>query len=356
MRTDIYYWKCDNPTPVEQKRTYNDKYSATDLTGLASEIASAEYGTAPERVEPAGGQGNHYTYLLHYPDRTLFFRSDDGVAEDDYMEAENAVMKLVRKHGVPVPHVFASDASKGRFPVRYQILELVQGKSLNTFYDAGTLDIDAAAAKLGACMAKMHEIKLDGFGFLNTDTLRRSGEMIGLDTTNSAYFHKRLEAHLKYLLDSSFLSASETGRIETLFSRHGALLDIERGSLVHKDMALWNVIGESDRISAIIDWDDAVIDDPVDDISILMCFYDEGLLEPFLAGYTGVRNLPEDFHVRVNLYLARNMLWKAVIRSFMGYFEMSGDFFLLGKANGDALRRQTYEKLFGALDVLENAG
>ncbi len=353
MRNDIYYWKCDSPTPVEQKRLYNDKYAAADIAALVSDIAQAEFGKAPVSVEAAGGQGNHYTYLLRYPDRTLFFRSDDGVAEDDYMEAENAVMKLVRAHGVPVPEVFASDASKNRFPVRYQILELLTGKSLNSFYDDGTLEVDTIARELGRCMAKIHEIKLDGFGFLNTDELRKSGRMVGLDSTNSAYFYKCLDSHIKYLEDTGFLSVDQGVRVEQLFSQHESLLEIDRGSLVHKDMAMWNVIGEPGKISAIIDWDDAVIDDPVDDISILMCFYDERFLTPFLAGYKEVRTLPDDFDTRVNLYLARNMLWKSVIRSYMGYFDMSGDFFLLGKTDGGALKERTYAKLFGALDAME---
>ncbi len=353
MRTDIYYWKCDNPTPVEQKRLYNDKYAAADIAGLVSDIAAAEFGEAPASVEAAGGQGNHYTYLLHYPDRTLFFRSDDGVAEDDYMEAENAVMKLVRAHGVPVPEVFASDASKSRFPIRYQILELLKGKSLNSFYDDGTLQTDTVARDLGRCMARIHDIKLDGFGFINTDELRRTGRMSGLDCSNGDYFHKRLDSHLKYLVDTGFLSQADCARVERLFAQHRGLLELDRGSLVHKDMALWNVIGEPGKVKAIIDWDDVVIDDPVDDISILMCFYDESFLKPFLAGYVEVRPLPDEYDVRVNLYLARNMLWKAVIRSFMGYFDMSGDFFLLGKDDGATLKKQTYARLFGALDCLE---
>jgi len=203
-------------------------------------------------------------------------------------------------------------------------------------------------------MAKVHGIQLDGFGFLNTDESHSNDRLVGLDSTNSAYFHKRLDFHLKYLLDAEFLSSDQAKRVERLFAGHENLLHLARGSLVHKDLALWNVIGEPDRINAIIDWDDVVVDDPVDDISILMCFYDERFLAPLLAGYQAIRSLPDDFSIRVNLYLARNMLWKAVIRSFMGYFDMKSDFFLLGNSDGAALKQQTYERLFGALDALES--
>lgn len=40
--------------------------------------------------------------------------------------------------------------------------------------------------------------------------------------------------------------------------------------------------------------------------------------------------------------LLRNMLWKAVIRISMKYFEMTGDFFILSKENRASLKQFTY--------------
>ena len=33
-RTNIYYWKCDNPLTFEEKRGYNDKYARADISGM----------------------------------------------------------------------------------------------------------------------------------------------------------------------------------------------------------------------------------------------------------------------------------------------------------------------------------
>lgn len=48
------------------------------------------------------------------------------------------------------------------------------------------------------------------------------------------------------------------------------LLQLEEGCLVHKDLALWNVLGENDKISAVIDWDDAVSGDTSSKIASLV--------------------------------------------------------------------------------------
>ena len=122
MRENIYYWKCDSPLSYEEKRTYNDKYQTSDITATVAEIASVHFSGSECRVEATGSAGNHYAYLLHAGDETWFFRADDGRIDDDYMDAESAVMARVREAGVPVPEVMVTDTSLDRFPVRYQIM------------------------------------------------------------------------------------------------------------------------------------------------------------------------------------------------------------------------------------------
>ena len=116
-------------------------------------------------------------------------------------------------------------------------------------------------------------------------------------------------------------------------------------SIVHKDLAFWNMIGRPDAIRAIVDWDDVIAGDPVDDLAILKCFYNDDIFLPLLEGYREVAPLPDLFYPKLWLYLVRNMLWKAVIRSFMGYFDMTGDFFILSPDNRTSLRQFTLDRL-----------
>jgi aminoglycoside phosphotransferase (APT) family kinase protein len=345
MRTNIYYWKCDNPLPTESKLRYNEKYALADITPLVRQAAREHFSGEPLDVQATGSQGNHYTYLIRYPEQTFFFRADDGQVDDDYMDAESAAITLVQQHQVPVPRVYHTDTTRKIIPVRYQILEQISGKSINAFHQDGSLDNIRVARQAGSCIARLHGIKLPGYGFFNTEILRRENRIVGLDQMHRDYFYKRLDDHLRYLRDTGFLTPQNVDEIQTLFQRHETLLELPCGSLVHKDLAFWNMMGTPTDITAIVDWDDVIIGDPVDDLAILKCFYNDDIFQPLLEGYQDQIPLPDLFYPKLWLFLVRNMLWKAVVRTFMKYFEMDGNFFILNRDNRQSLRQFTFDRL-----------
>jgi len=353
MRTNVYYWKCDSPLSYEQKRLYNEKYRDADIGDLVRRIGEHHFPDIPVQTSATGSAGNHYAYLIQLPDRTCFFRADDGKIDDDYMEAEAIAMTSARRQGVPVPDLIATDTTLSRFPVRYQILECIDYPSLREHDQNDVLDRRAVSEQLGVYLALLHKITGEGFGFLNTERLRRDGKLQGLDRCHSDYFDKCLDDHLGYLRDAGFLDSSKIGRIEAVFRRYSELLDIKRPSLLHKDMAFWNVLGAPDRVAAIVDWDDTVLGDPIDDLAIVRCFYDADVFEPLVAAYRRTAALPEDFTTRLWLYVLRNMLWKAKIRHFMGYFQMDESFFIRSRENRDSLEAFTHKRIDMAIDKLE---
>lgn len=355
MRTNIYYWKCDSPLPLEEKRLYNEKYRSADITGLVLEIAAQHFPNRPVRVTSTGSQGNHYAYLLHLPDVTYFFRADDGKLDDDYMDAESAAMAAARARGVPVPEVVVTDVTLGRFPVRYQIMEHIPHPSLSEHDQNNVLDRRAVSRRLGVHLAALHSITGNGFGFLDTGQLRRDGMLQGLDKSHRDYFYKRLDDHLGYLQDVGFYDRDTIARFGSAFRRHEKRLDIERPSLVHKDIAFWNVLGPPNDVAAIVDWDDAILGDPVDDLAIVRCFYGDDVFDPLVESYTRAAALPDDFPVRLWLYVLRNMLWKAKIRHFMGYFEMGASLFISSRENRDSLEAFTRQRIERAVTELEQS-
>lgn len=352
-RSNIYYWKCDNKLPVKEKLVYNDKYKLADISELVNEIAVGYFGHNNLSVVSANGEGNHYTYTIKVDDKSVFFRADDGKIDDDYMDAEVAAMNLVRKYGVCVPQVYHCDTSKSKYPIRFQMMEQVAGQPLNYFYQNQTLDRKSISRKVGRLLANMHSIKLEGFGFFDTNVLRNDNRIMGLDKSNHDYFYKKLDEHLKFLQDKDFLDSRQTQEIEKLVDKNSNLLDLEQGSVVHKDIAFWNIIGTTDEINAIIDWDDVISGDPADDIAVMRCFYDDDVIVPLYKGYQEVAKISETFKAKTSLYLIRNMLWKAVIRTFMNYFEMKDNLFLLNKENKKSLKQFTYDRLFMGVNELK---
>ncbi len=353
MRTNIYYWKCDNPLPIKDKLVYNDKYRLADISDTVREIAIHHFKKEPKEVKSTGSTGNHYAYHIIYPNKTIFFRSDDGKIDDDYMNAEAAAMNLARKNKIPVPKIYATDTSKKNFPIRYQLMEKVSGKTMSDYFQDGSLDKEKVSRQLGRHLARMHQIKIDGFGFFNTQLLREKKKIIGLDKTSRDYFNKKLEDHLKYLQETKFLSLKERKKIEKLIEKHAKHLEIKQGYLVHKDIAFWNTVGTPTKINAIVDWDDVISGDPIDDLAVLRCFYEPDIFDPILQGYQEITKLPADFKMRLWLHFIRNMLWKAVFRSFMGYFSFKEKVSLLNRSKEKSLKEFTHDRILMGINQLE---
>ena len=159
----------------------------------------------------------------------------------------------------PVPKVYYADTSLKKYPVRYQLMEMISGKPLNVYHQEGILDKNIIGKELGRCMAKLHQIHFNGYGFINTEKLKSKKIITGLDNSHSDYFYKKLDYHIKYLRENNFLTSEKADLIKLLIKKNEHLLSLKYGSLIHKDLAFWNMIGSPSKLNAIVDWDDVVI-------------------------------------------------------------------------------------------------
>jgi fructosamine-3-kinase len=336
-RRDIYYWKCDRPAAFHgtAERGAADPSLKNELKNALGDF----FGEKPIALRPAASQGNHLTWLAGIGGRDLFIRVENGPEGDGHLAIESAVLDRVRAVGVPTPIVFGCDASRSRVPFAWQALERIPSPDLNHWYKLGALDWRRIAPLIGAAVAKWQGILPRGFGPFE-------GEFVGYHERYADYFFLRLEEHLDFLTRREFLSIGESSEICAEIAAHSELLDLSESCLVHKDLALWNVLGTEREIAAFIDFDDAVGGDPMDDLSLLACFHGREFLAVALAGYAEERPLPPDYQRRFWLHLLRNLIVKAVIRVGAGYFERDGAFFLIGAGNSGAdLRRFTRERI-----------
>src|SRR5690606_12709537 len=156
---------------------------------------------------------------------------------------------------------------------------------------------------------------------------------------------------LDFLGSAGFIGERKIAELKDLANGARPLLQLEAGCLVHKDLALWNILGDGNRITAIVDWDDAVSGDPTDDLSLLGCFHSGDVLASAIAGYQQLRSLPSDFEQRFWLHLLRNIVFKSVIRVKGNYFEKSDKFFL-NNPKHKSLRQFTLERIESACEGL----
>lgn len=345
-RRDIYYWKCDRPAAFHGSQTSRET-DAPIAPQLKTEL-QRHFGAKDIVLSPAAGQGNHLTWNADVNETPLFVRVENGPEKDGHLAVESALLDRVREAGVPTPRVFGCDASRTRVPFAWQALERIAAPDLNHWFKQGTLEVSKIAYDIGAAVAKWQAILFDGFGVLD-ENLR------GYRSTYADYFHLRLEDHLHFLTARRFLT--NAAEILAEIENHRALLDLAPGCLVHKDLALWNILGAPDEIAAFIDFDDAISGDPMEDLSLLACFHDTAFLRRAVEGYQSIRPLPEEYQRRFWLHLLRNMIVKAVIRVGAGYFSRNDRFFLIGVGlSGADLEQTTRHRLALALRGLrENA-
>jgi tRNA A-37 threonylcarbamoyl transferase component Bud32 len=351
-RRGTYYWKCDRAAAFYGTEARPERASA--LEGPLTDALEAFFQT-PVALTPGTGQGNHLTWLANVRGETLFIRVEDGPEQDDHMEVETAVMNEVRNRGVSVPIVFGVDATRSRHPFAWQALEYLPFPDLNHFYKAGILNVSKTAFEIGAAIALWQSIQPLGFGPFDPGPWFSHKRLCGFHAAYATYFQLRLHEHLSFLGSRGFLSKSECDFISRLLEEHQSLLGINTGCLVHKDLALWNVLGTASEVKAFIDFDDAISGDPMDDLSLLACFHDAHFLEHALEGYTSRRSPPPEYRRRFWMHLIRNMLVKSVIRIGAGYFERDSSFFLIGSAGtGADFKAFTRARLFRALDGLQS--
>lgn len=345
-RENIYYWKCDRPSAFFA--ISEDKAEDTDMVkGEVIKMLSEYFGDAEFLLESANGQGNHITFLATRQGKKYFIRVENGPERDDYMDVEAAVINKVRELGIPSPYIFAVDSLRVKYPFAYQIMEYIEYSDLNKLYKAGDLDSSVIMKQLGVCIACWQRISNYGYGPYDPDILRHTGKLVGYLTSYRDYYNLNLDRHLDFLTEKNFLTRDDSQRIRGLIEKNSSCLDISSGCLVHKDLALWNVLGTSDTIKSIIDWDDVISGDPTDDISLMACFHSGKEIISLIGGYESESILPENFELRFWLHLLRNMIFKAVIRVGAGYFKKDNAFFLINSDNdgGKALYDFTHSRI-----------
>ena len=350
-RSKIYYWKCDRPAAFHGTEVRTGE-RADVSTALAGALATAFPGSRIA-LRSGGGQGNHLTFVADIDGVQRFVRVDDGPEYDNYLDVESHVLGAVRSVGLPAPRVLAVDASRQTVSFAWHVMERIDRPDLNQLWKQGTLNLPEIASQIGSAVARWQSIEVSGFGPFDPAVLRAEGRLQGFHATYSDYFQLNLERHLGFLVERQFLDSTTAAAMRSEIRRHGSLLALPKGCLVHKDLALWNILGTNDTIDAWIDWDDTISGDPLDDVSLLGCFHDGPFLMQVVAGYASVRPLPDAWRRRFWLHLLRNLIMKSVIRVGAGYFDRTDGFFLIGSGStGTSLRQFTLDRLSAALEGL----
>lgn len=323
-RMSCFYPKADLPLPDAVLR--GEEASALDVAELTRACSEA-LGEAV-CLAPLVERGTlHRLWRVRRPSGPdLIFRANALPAwfRDYTLRVDAYAGEWLHCHGIPVVKPRALDLSRTHCATDWLILDEARGISLRAF-DNNDRQMLPLLGDLGRVLAQMHQVEVaDGYGLLDAQALDNGeSELAGSHTTWDEYLHTKLDSHIETCTALAAITNSEAKRIRQHFDDcRGIYANSPR--LLHGDLGSHNVFAANGRISALIDWEDALAGDPVYDIAFWATFHPERRHEAFLTGYGDVADLPDDFEQRFWLYYVRVSLAKTVLRHRLGLKDRPG--------------------------------
>lgn len=231
------------------------------------------------------------------------------LAEVDFtMSAEEKVIDEVLAAGLPaVPVATKFDGNT------FQIMRRARGQPLSAL---SLEEKRPVWAELAVMLRRLHEIRGKGAGLVVGHPL------IGAYSRWETYITHLAGEHVLYCLAHQLIDAEEASAIL------GEVADWTppetADSLLHNDLNDQNVFALDGRLSDIIDWEDALIGDPIFDLASWATFtahHDE--VKAFVDAYYGDTARPEDGDWRLSFYCMRISLSRLVQLHRYGYTDLT---------------------------------
>jgi aminoglycoside phosphotransferase (APT) family kinase protein len=231
------------------------------------------------------------------------------------MRLECEVMTTLRPSGFPIPACDARTVG-GR---GVQLVERAAGNSLTAF-DDDEARMQVALEWVGRLLARLHRIGGNGFGPLSA----QGALFRGVHPRWDDYVFTRLEEHVASCQAIGAIDASEGGAIRAHFEAQREAIRAVRPSLLHGDPGSHNFMVDERGICAVIDWEDALVGDPLFEMASLATFHPERRHDAIWSGYgTSLARGSAEWQ-RFWLYFLRIALAKTVHRHRFGYADVAG--------------------------------
>jgi hypothetical protein len=320
LRSHLFYPKSDlpfiscpsNACPIEQ------------VTPLLQIVCQRYFGCFPDAITPFGEPGTfHRLFRLELPGSRNVIARLNALSDqfrDRPLLLDRWVSARAREAGLPALEVYAVDLSRRDCPWDYELLEPARGVPLKQF-DDDELTLAPLLTELGAFLARVHRLATEQFGLLIPDATGSTAR--GACSTWAGYLENHLERHVALCRNIQAISSREAQTILKVFRDAGPRLEA-RPALLHGDPGSHNVFVADGRVSALIDWEDALAGDPIYEVAFWATFHPEPRHAAFLEGYRKEQDLGANFAYRFWLYFLRVALAKTVVRHNLGLRDRPG--------------------------------
>lgn len=149
-------------------------------------------------------------------------------------------------------------------------------------------------------------------------------EIIWTNNNFYDYITTNLDIHLKFLPDNNVITSEVLDKIINIFESHKDMINNCESCLVHHDLADHNIIYNTEKkwLEATFDWEAMTIWDPMLDLwSCPTWWIHYPRKEKLIEWYKSIKQLPDDYKVRMDLYELRTLLWKIMFSIKMNFWE-----------------------------------
>lgn len=249
---------------------------------LAAIIAVRCYGARP-RVEPLSRFKNS-VFRLRFADGSKILKLAGDPAKGG-VRKELMLIELVGRHGIPAPVIEHEDADGRLVGIPFFIMDSAGDQTAADWIGRPGDDPRRLFAEMGSVLARIHGIAFERSGDIRHDGIVPSDPRELLD---------ELYRLTDWLVEERLLECDEAALFKSL-----PMPQTDGVQLCHSDFHAVQCIVHDGRIAAVVDWESAWAGNPAVDFAITHAYLDfycpPELIRHFVAGYTAIRALPEDY-------------------------------------------------------------
>ncbi len=235
------------------------------------------------RLEPIDIGGDSKTFRVFTENGNLILRTAGMRSNYD---VEHAVLKLLTEKGVQAPFPLYAKIDSNDSTSSFSLQKEIPGTDLNHSNLPKSLWPEIIN-EVGENLRIIHSIEINGFGNISPDKFRDTGKIVGgynswFDFVNY-YFNSRvqpliakIEVDKKNGFKDSQISKELQEKILEIISKIPVVIDRARtvleginidGVLLHGDLHADHFLVKNNRLSGIIDFNNAMVGDPILDIA-----------------------------------------------------------------------------------------
>ena len=319
-RDDCFYWQTDRKISAEEAALiWKDRHSAITNEELFEKINSELTSNKLVLIEPfdinaqtsVGNVNSIRIGVLENGSKVVIRCHPKGV-KNGYFYSESLAAKIALDNGIPAYKTYTIHELNATDDIAYQVIEKLDGESIEFYLDKHAEKEEELVFEMGKTMARLHNIKVNGFGPFNNEEAKNN-KLVGIFNTLHDSINAGLEENLDRLVKYNILSSDVSDRIKVLFENN-PLLEYTEPVLIHNDFADWNLLTDGHTVCGVIDWDECVGGHPIQEIACWSTFFKPERIVPFLKGYYSETKKPDNFEELFQLFRLRYTISKMALR------------------------------------------